>query len=122
MFEWCPVCGNRMISVDNTDVCINNECRTAIKDNEIFKMDAEQYIMQGINEATLNEKYYLLMRTDVNMPMLLKNSNKPLEDKKNRLCVVRATDKRDAIEQIKEIVPNMQIREEAVVQVIIKDI
>lgn len=116
---YCPKCGNdtALIKVNEQEVyvCKDSSCRTSIHANRVNKINVSAYATMSMNfdNSDNSEGYYILLKSDIDEPLIVKNTNKPISEK-NRLCILRAKSKQDAIKQFKGMFELIPINEDTV--------
>lgn len=127
----CPKCGKPLIYIADgykMNICTNSACRLSIKDSIIEDVELRDYslIQQKYNlnnkSSVSNRGFYMLLKENLLGPMLIKNTNGALENKRNSLCILRADSKEDAIKQFKEKFKYIKINDEMVVQINIQEV
>ena len=129
-YKYCPMCGKELAYIGDgykMYVCTNSTCRTSIKDDIIGDIDLSTYayIQEKYNKEIKQEKSgykaYMLLKENLSGPMFAKNTNEPFMKLRNTYCIIRATNKKDAINQFKDKYKVINISEEMVVEVSIRE-
>lgn len=126
----CPKCGKPLIYIADgykMNICTNSACRLYIKDDVIGNVELRDYslIQQNYNlnnkSSVSNKGFYMLLKENLSGPMLIKNTNNALENKRNSLCILRAESKEDAIRQFKEKFKYIKINDEMIIPIKIQE-
>lgn len=127
----CPKCGKPLIYIADgykMNICTNSACRLCIKDDVIGNVELRDYslIQQNYNlnnkSSVSNKGFYMLLKENLSGPMIIKNTNSALENKRNSLCILRAGSKDDAIKQFREKFKYIKINDEMIVQIKIQEV
>ena len=123
MYKYCPKCGNKLIKFNKGFLCYNNSCRVVIKNNSIYRMSLDEFIeiQDVIGEQNNSSNSYMLLKEDLSAPLLIKNTNSPLERNKNTYCIIRAKNLDDALEQFSSKFSYIKVNKDMIVKVNINE-
>lgn len=129
-YKYCPLCGKKLIYIDDgykMNVCTDSRCRTYIKDDIIGDIDLTTYskLQQYYNfdnNTVINSNTYMLLKENLSGPMLIKNTNEPTMNLRNKYCIINATDVISAINQFKQMFKYINITHDMVIPIDIKEL
>lgn len=128
---YCPCCGSRLLKlVNNSDnniayLCRKTNCRILIRNSKISQMSLEGFskLSDKVSEVTTDDiSGYMLLNEKRTGPLFVKNSNNYDERGKDTYCIVKANSIQDAITKFKRKYTYININEDNVIPVLIKEI
>lgn len=132
-FSICPMCGKELIKINIINeegqiaLCSDSGCRVTLTDTSIYIMGIERYARLQDELASISsdifknkDRYFLLLSEKLNKPMLSLLTNKPIENRRNKLNIIKAKNKDEAFKLFKDATNNSKLNIDRVVEVYIK--
>ena len=124
--KYCPICSKELLSIDNKySLCVDTGCRVIIKNNLIKQLDIDEFsnIVEKIGATPENKSNnYMLLKTDLSGPMLLKTTNDGICNDKCMYCIIQAKSKEEAMKILKRKFKVVDITDDMIVNINIKEI
>ena len=132
-FSICPMCGKELIKINIINkegqiaLCSDSGCRVTLTNTSIYIMDIERYArlqdeLASISDSIFKNKdrYFLLLSEKLNKPMLSLLTNKPIENRRNKLNIIKAKNRDEAFKMFKDATNNSKLNIDRIVEVYIK--
>lgn len=131
-FSICPMCGKELIKINIINeegqiaLCSDSGCRVTLTDTSIYIMGIERYARLQDELASISsdifknkDRYFLLLSEKLDKPMLSLLTNKPIENRRNKLNIIKAKNKDEAIKLFRDMTNISKLNIDRIVEVYI---